>query len=177
MEKNLKSMSISYGIYLSIGLVLLTILSYVFNIEFLLNPWMNLLVLPVTIIGFGVVSSANAKGLLNGFISFKQAFTAYFIPIAIGVSISTLAMVILFNFIDTDSANYLKELLISETQSSMEAMGKSQIEIEEAVTKIKSQDTFALGTQFRALAQRLMFFTVIGLVVALMMKKKDPNEA
>lgn len=177
MEKNLKSMLINYGIYLGIGLALLTVLSYFINIEFLLNPWMNLLVLPVAIVGFGVVSSIKAKRLLHGFISFKEAFSAYFIPVAIGVIISTTAMVVLFNYIDPDSATYLKELLISETESSMKAIGKSQIEIEEATAKIKNQDTYALGTQFRALAQSLMFFTVIGLIVALMMKKKDPNEA
>lgn len=177
MEKSLKSTSINYGIYLGISLVLYTVLSYVIDIEFLVNFWMNLLILPLVIIGFGVVSCAKAKSLLNGFINFKQAFSAYFIPIAIGVIISTLVMVVLFNFIDPDSAEYLKELSISKTQSFMEGLGTPQAQINEAITAIESQDTFGIGTQLRSLAQSLIFFTVIGLIVALIMKKKDPNLA
>ncbi|MFD2916134.1 DUF4199 domain-containing protein [Psychroserpens luteus] len=177
MEKSLKSTAINYGIYLGCGLVLYTVLCYVIDIEFLVNFWVNLLILPVVIIAVGVVSSAKARSLLGGFMNFKQAFTAYFIPIAIGVLISTIVTVILFNFIDPDSAEYLKELSINKTTSFMENMGAPQEQINEAVETMESQETFAIGTQLRSLAQSLIFFTVIGLLVALIMKKKDPNLA
>lgn len=177
MEKSLKSSSINYGIYLGVILVLYTVLCYAFKIEFLVNFWMNLLVLPVIIIGFGIVSSAKAKSLLGGFMSFKEAFTAYFIPVAIGVIISTTVSVILFNFIDPDAAVQLKELVMTKTQSFMEGMGAPSDQINEALSQMEEQETFAIGTQLRSLAQSLIFFTVIGLIVALIMKKKDPNEA
>jgi hypothetical protein len=177
MEKTLKSSSMNYGIYLAIGLVLYTVLCYAFQIDMLVNFWVNLLILPIIIITIGVISSAKAKSILGGFMSFKEAFTAYFIPIAIGVTISTTVTVILFNFIDPDSAEYLKELVMSKTREFMENMGAPQSQMNETLSQMESQDTFAIGTQLRSLAQSLIFFIVIGLIVSLIMKKKDPNEA
>ncbi|MEH6535713.1 MAG: DUF4199 domain-containing protein [Psychroserpens sp.] len=177
MEKSLKSTAVNYGIYLALGLVLYTVLCYALNIELIVNFWINLLLMPLIIITIGVISSAKSKSILGGFMSFKQAFTAYFIPIAIGVTISTIVTVIIFNFIDPDSALYIKELVITKTQGFMENMGAPQSEINKTIAQMEEQDTFAIGTQLRSLAQSLIFFTVIGLIVALIMKKKDPNEA
>ena len=177
MEKSLKSIAINYGTYLSIILVLFTVIGYAFKLDLLVNYWFMLLILPIAIIAFGIVSSAKAKSLLGGFISFKKAFTAYFIPVAMAVVISTIFSVILFNFIDPDAAEQLKEILITKTQSFMESMGAPQSEIDKNTNLMLEQDTFAVSTQLRSLAQSLIFFIVIGLIVALIMKKKDPNEA
>jgi predicted cobalt transporter CbtA len=56
-------------------------------------------------------------------------------------------------------------------------MGAPQAEINKAIVTMESQDSYAIGTQLRSLAQGLLFFTVIGLLVGLIMKKKDPNLA
>ena len=177
MEKSLKSTSINYGIILGLILIFVTVISYVVNIELLVNFWLSLLIMPIVIISFGVVSTAKSKNLLNGFISFKQAFSSYFITVAIAVIISTLFSVILFNFIDPDAAIQLKELVIEKSTAMMEKFGAPQSEIDKALIKMENQDTFAVGTQLRSLAQSLLFFTVIGLIVALIMKKKDTDAA
>ncbi|MFT5848018.1 MAG: hypothetical protein ACJARX_000203 [Psychroserpens sp.] len=177
MEKSLKSVAINYGIYLGCGLVIYTVLCYIIDIEFLVNLWVNLLILPVAIITIGIVSSAKARSLLGGFINFKQAFTAYFIPVAIGIIISTTVTVILFNFIDPESAEQLKEISINKSVSLMENMGTPQSDINNAIETMENQETFAVGTQLRSLAQSILFFTVIGLLVGLIMKKNDPNLA
>jgi len=177
MEKSIKSSAINYGVYLAIILILFTVIGYAFKLDLLVNYWFMLLILPVTIIAFGVVSTAKAKSMLGGFMSFKQAFTAYFIPVALAVSASTLFSILLFNFIDPEAAEQIKQILIDKTQSFMEGVGATQTQIEESIRPIREQDTFAFTTQLRSLAQSLVFFIVIGLIVALIMKKKDPNEA
>ncbi|MCD2259924.1 DUF4199 domain-containing protein [Psychroserpens luteolus] len=177
MEKSIKSSSINYGIYLALALVLYTVLCYVINVEMVVNFWINILVIPLTIIAVGVISSAKAKSILGGFMSFKQAFTAYFIPIAIAVTISTITTVILYNYIDPDTADYIKEMVITKTRDFMEGFGAPQSDINEAIAEMEGQDMFAPATQLRSLAQSLVFFIVIGLIVSLIMKKKDPNEA
>ncbi|WP_298903354.1 DUF4199 domain-containing protein [uncultured Psychroserpens sp.] len=177
MEKSSKSHAVNYGIYLSLILVLFTVLAYAFKIELLVNFWLTLLLLPVIIIAFGVVSSAKAKSLSGGFINFKNAFTAYLIPVAIGLILNTIVAIVIFNFVDPDSADYLKELVISKSQAFMESVGAPQSEIDKSIATMQEQDTFAIGTQLRSLAQSFIFFIVIGLIVGLIMKKKDPNAA
>ena len=176
MENSIKSNAINYGLYLGAILALFTVLGYALNLELLVNFWMNLLILPIVIITFGIISTAKSKGLLNGFLSFKQAFSSYFITVAIGVLISTVVSIIIFNFIDPDAANTLKELIVEKTISLMEGMGAPAETIAENVEKIESQDTFGFGTQLKNLAQGLVFFAVIGLIVAAIMKKNPETE-
>lgn len=175
MEKSLKSMAINYGLYLGLILITFTIIGYAFSLDLLVNFWLVVLLLPVVNIGFGVFSTAKAKAALNGFISFKQAFSSYFITIAIGILMSSAVTIILFNFFDPDAALTLKDMVIEKTRSFMEGIGAPESEINKALAEMQSQDTFAIGTQLKSLAQGFVFYAVIGLIVAAIMKKKDPE--
>ncbi len=175
MEKSIKSSALNYGLYLGVILSIFTVLGYVFNIEILINFWITMLLLPLIIIAFGIVSTAKAKSILEGFINFKEAFSSYFITVAIGIIISTLVTVILFNFIDPEAADQLKEILIEKVTAMMEKFGSPAEATTEAIDKIENQDTFGFGTQIKSLAQSLIFFAIIGLIVAAIMKKKKPN--
>ena len=177
MEKSLKSSAINYGIYLGLILSGFSIIAYVFKLELLVNFWLVLLLLPLIVITFGIISTAKSKGILEGFINFKQAFTSYFITVAIGAIISSLVMVILFNFIDPDAAITLKEIGLEKSRSFMESMGAPESEINKALALAEEQDSFGLLPQLKGLAQALVFYSVIGLIVALIMKKNDPNAA
>ena len=176
MENSIKSNAINYGLYLGAILALFTVIGYALNLELLVIFWFTLLLLPIIIIIFGIVSTAKSKSLLNGFLSFKQAFSSYFITVAIGILISTALSVILFNFVDPDAALELKELIVEKTINLMEGMGAPAETIAESVDKIESQDTFGLGTQLKSLAQSLVFFAIIGLIVAAIMKKNPETE-
>ena len=175
MEQTLKSASINYGLYLGAALTLFTILGYAFNLNLLVNLWIILLVIPLFIIGFGIVSTAKAKGALNGYLSFKQAFSSFFITVAVAILISTFINIVLFDFIDPKAAIELKSILIEQTTTMLENANAPADKISESIYKIESQDTYALGTQVKSLAQSLIFFAVIGLLVAAAMKKTNPN--
>ena len=175
MENSIKSSAINHGLYLGGLLSLFTVIGYAINLELLVNFWLTLLILPIIIIAFGIISIAKSKSLLNEFLNFKQAFSSYFITVAIGILISTAVSIIIFNFIDPDAALALKELIVEKTINFMEGMGAPAETIAENVDKIESQDTFGIGTQLKSLAQSLVFFAVIGLIVAAIMKKKNPD--
>lgn len=175
MEKSLKSTAINYGLYLGVFLVSFTVLAYIIDIELLVNFWLVFLLLPLITIIVGALSSAKAKSMLGGFISFKQSFSSYFIPIAIALIISTVVTYLLFNFIDPDSAILLKESVTTKTVGMMENFGAPQSEIDKVIVQMQEQDTFAIGTQLISVAQGLVFYSVIGLIVALILKKNDPD--
>lgn len=177
MEKSLKSVAINYGLYLSLILVSFTVIGYAINIELLVNFWLVMLILPLVVIIFGIISAAKSKSLLNGFISFKQAFSSYFITIAVAVLISTLVTFILFNYVDPEAALTLKEIVLEKSTALMEKFGAPASEIEKAMVEMEKQDTFAIGTQLKSLAQGFVFYSIIGLIVALIMKKNDPDLA
>ena len=175
MEKSLKSQAINLGLYLGIALCLFTVIGYAVDLGILVNYWVILLILPVAIIIFGIFATAKIKQNLGGFLSFKEAFSSYFITVSIGLIISSTFSVILFNFIDTYAAIEVKNILISNTENMMKNMGAPLEKIADSIEKIEEQNTFAIGTQFKSLMQSIIFFAVIGLIVAAAMKKSKPD--
>lgn len=176
MEKSIKSLAINYGVYLGIILVLVTVLAYVINMGLLANLWIGILLF-ILILTFGIVSASKAKSHSGGFISFKDAFSSYFITIAVAIIISTIVSIILFNVIDPEAAQILKEKIIESSTQMMEKFGAPQTAIDEAIAKMQQQNQFAIGNLLLSLAKQLVFYSVIGLIIALIMKKKNPNEA
>ncbi|HET8804561.1 MAG TPA: DUF4199 family protein, partial [Aequorivita sp.] len=76
-----KKSAVTYGLILGVVLALMTTLMYVLNTELFTKWWIGILSFLV-VIAIAIVSVAKAKGILGGIISFKEAFTVYFITVA-----------------------------------------------------------------------------------------------
>lgn len=176
MEKTIKSSAVNLGLYLGTTLALITVLIYVINVELLVAWWLGI-ILFLLILGFGIYSTAQAKSMLNGFISFKEAFSAYFITIAVGVLISVGVTVLLFEVIDKDAAILIQEKAIESTVNMMERFGAPSAEIDKTVEAMSQDNSFSLISQLKSIAYQLLFYSIVGLIVAASMKKKDPELA
>jgi hypothetical protein len=176
MEKSLRSSAVQYGLYVGLILSAFTIVAYAVNLELLTKWWLGIILFLVIII-MGIVSTAKARGLLNGFISFKQAFTAWFITIVVGIGISTLVNILIFNVIDPEAAEMVKQASIEASVSMMENFGAPQETIDQTIAEIEKTNQFAVGNLLKSLAFQFLFYAVIGLIVALIMKKSDPDAA
>ena len=177
MEKTLRRLAINYGLYTGLILAAATIIGYTINLELLTKFWLGILLFLVILI-LGIVSVAKVKSLLKGFVSFKQAFTTWFLTIVVGVLISTIVNVVLFNFIDPEAAEIIKQAGIDTSISMMESFGAPQEAIDEAVKKMEAEDNmFSIGRLLKSLVWQFLFYAIIGLIVAAIMKKKDPDAA
>ena len=78
MEKSFKSVAVNYGLYLGVLLALLTAVPYIIDLSLLAKSWTLLIVMVLSIITLGILSIVKAKKILGGFITFKDAFTAFF---------------------------------------------------------------------------------------------------
>lgn len=174
MDKTLRSKAVNYGLYMGLTLTLITVLIYAFDLSLFTSLWLMLGNL-IIILVFGVLSGASAKKIMGGYPSFKQVFTSYTITMAVGLLISTLVGMLLFNVVDPEAAEVVKELSIESTEAMMKRFGAPEAQIEEAITAAEEQDPFSIGTQVKNYFGFLAFMLVIGLLVALIMKKKDPN--
>ena len=99
MEKSLKFIAKDFGLYLGGTLTIIMILAYAFNLNLFVNFWYGISIYLITI-AFGIIAVIKTKVNFDGILSFKNAFTSYFITILIGLSLSSLASYILFNFIE-----------------------------------------------------------------------------
>lgn len=177
MEKSLKSHAINFGIYLGISLSVLFFLAYFFDLDLFVNFWYGISIYLIAIV-FGTISIIKTKISLNSFISFKNAFSMYFLTILIGLTISSLVSYVIFNFIDSDSADILKEKSIEKMVEVLEKINKPQEEINTTVDNAKSGNLYSISNVFQGLIfNYLVPLSIIGLLVAATMKKNNPDEA
>lgn len=173
-QASIKKSSMNYGYILGGSLALLTVVLYAVNLESLTQWWIGIITL-LFALAMGIVSTAKAKSLLGGFLSFKQGFTAYFITVAIGLLIAVLVNIVLFNFIDPEAAEVLKESIMEMSEGMMRQFGAPEAEIEKALADMENENSFAIGQQVQSYFFQLIFYSIFGLLIALIMKKKDPN--
>jgi hypothetical protein len=170
----IKKSASNYGLILGAIMALMTTLMYVLNPD-LFTKWYIGIISFVVIIAVGIVSVAKAKGILDGIISFKEGFTVYFITIALGLIISTMVGIIIFNIVDPDMATFLQEKTLEMTAEMLQKFGTPQAAIDEQMAKMAEQNNFSIATQLKNYVFSLAFMSVIGLLVALIFKSKSPN--
>ncbi len=173
MEKSLKSVAVNFGLYLGGAITLLTVIAYAFKLELLANMWYGLFMMLI-VITFGIISVAKVRQA-QGFASFKESFTTFFITVVIGILISTLVSYLLFNVIDTDAADSLKQITIENTVDMMKGFGASSEVISKAVEDIESKNQYSFSSIIKGIGGNIIIYSIIGLIVAAAMKKNNPN--
>ena len=170
----LKESAIQYGLILGGILAISTVLMYALNQELFLSAWVGVGTI-VLVIGTGIFSVGKAKDILGGFMSFKEAFTAYFITTAVGLAISTAVGILIFAIIDTELGAYLNEQSYEMARAFMERFNTPEEIMNESLNELKEVDNFSIVNQVKSYFTGLIMQAVIGLLIGLIFKKADPN--
>ena len=176
MEQTNKSNSMNLGLYLGATLAAIVVLIYTVNLDFMVEWWLSIALLTV-VITFGVVAGIQAKNNNSGFLSFKGAFVNYFLTIAVGTAISAVVGIVIFNVVDPEAATYLNEQILLNSKQMMEGFGLPQEAIATALDEASKKDNFSIGSQVQSYVFSLALYALIGLIVALIVKKTDTREA
>ncbi len=172
MENSIKSSATNLGLYLGGALAAITVIGYAVYLELFTKWWFGILMM-IGIIIVGVYSIAKSKGIQNGLISFKDAFGSYFLTVVIGILISTLVTYILFNIVDPEAAETLKQKTIEATVTMMEGFGSPAEVVAQTVDQMEKTDNYSPGNIAKGLAIQIAIFSVIGLIASLVMKKTE----
>lgn len=174
MNEIIKSIAFKNGLFAGLTIIVLYVLSYVINVELLANFWFGLILI-IGLIVLGFITTAKCKSLQDGYISFKEAFSAYIVPIALGLALPMLFLYLLFNFIDVEAAQMLKDISLEKTEAIMRRFGAPESEIATAMAQAEEQDTYSIKNLSLQYAFTIIFCAVIGLIAALTMKKNKED--
>lgn len=175
MTEAVKKTGVKFGIILGAVSLLTTATIYSIDPLNFVSIWLGIGLFFVNLI-IGIIGVAQAKKALNGFISFKEAFTVFFIIMALGNFIGILFMYFLFNFIDPSVKDGIMEKSIEVTVNWMQSAGAKTEDIKKTVEQMKSTDNFSLGNQLKSYAIGLIVYILIGLIVAAAFKKTPIHE-
>lgn len=171
MNEIIKKNGVTYGIILGLFSVLFTTAIYAIDLELFTSWWLGLVSFAIAItIGIVLVSKTKKQ---MGTMTFKEGFTVYFIAALIGTFVSTVYNYVLFNFIDTQAKETIKEITMKYTADMMEKFGTPAAAINETMQKLSETDNYSIGNLLFGMAIVLVFQAVFGLILAAIFKSKS----
>ena len=174
MTEAVKKNGLNFGIILGIIGIVITALIYSLDITMFVNMWLGICLFLINLV-IGIVAVVKTKKALGGLITFKDAFTTYFITMALGALINTLFMFILFNFIDPSAKEIITEKSVETTAKMMQGFGAKTEDIKLTLEQIKKTDNWSALNLLKSYAFGLIFYIIIGLIVAVAFKNKTKD--
>ncbi len=174
MNNIVKFTASRYGIIAaSIGIAY-TYIAYLVDLKSLAGgiSGIGLFVLILILFIAAVNSVKKAQG---GYISFKEAFTTFVVAYIINALIVTLFKILLFNVADPKAADEINKVIIQNTINLMERLRVPESQIESTIQNLENNNPFSANSQVRSFFLEIIFFAVIGLIVAAFAKKNEPD--
>ncbi|SFD85717.1 DUF4199 domain-containing protein [Flavobacterium phragmitis] len=171
----IKKNGITYGIALGVILALITATLYAIDLKLFVSGWIGGLTFVIYVV-VGILLLTKTKKEVNGFFSFKDAFTTFFIATIIAVAISSLFSILLFNVIDPEAKNTLSELLVKYMAETLQKFGTPASAINEALTKMRENNPFSVTEQLKGLVFSVIGYSILGLILAAFFKSKSTQE-
>jgi len=172
---DLKSHILRYSLILGVVSGVFIILLYLIDYNLMLNYWVS--ALPMVLwIGLPIYAGIALRKQNGGLLPFKTAFVSSFAIIAIGVIVSTLFNVLLYQVIDPELPAKMQALMIEKQTAMLEGFGMEQDQIDAQMAKLEEDPMFSLGKQ---LTTGLMTALIGGAIFALItgaIVKKNPTE-
>ncbi len=165
---SMKTPFVKYGVYLGLGMVVLTLLFYFVSPRFYLTwgSWVGYLLAIVMMI----MAAKEHKNIQGGFISFREAFTSSWMTSVIGFIIATLFSYILITVIDPSLIDTVKEISVEAIDKMEGFIGEEAAE--EAREQIENDNPFSLGKQFLGLFFTFIIGAIISLIIAAVYKRE-----
>jgi len=174
MGFNLKKNSADIGLKLGTLIFIISALFYLYDLKFFYNGTLSLISIPL-IMGFGLYSIVNAKKLNNQFLSFKEAFTSYFICIVVGYLVISAGDIIIFKFVDPEAGKIINEELIIQTKIGFESLPQEYRLSDEVISSqlenMGNNPRYSYYSVFMQYMSTLLVNIFIGLISALILKK------
>lgn len=172
MKTSVKKFVTPYGLALGAALSTLTLLAYTIQLDWFTSSWFSplKLIIVFTLALIGVYQTRRQKNSL----SFREAFTAYFVVVVIGTALYTVVSYFLFDLIDRNAASYITEKSIEKFHHFATNNGLDPDKIKQQITILRHEDQFSLLNQFKGFVFNLVIYCLAGLLVALFFKSKKP---
>lgn len=172
--ENLRKNAAMLGLFLGLAMVVFTTIAYAVDLNLFTKWWFGIGTMAL-VVAFGCVSGIRNKKAAGGFLGFKDTFVSFFITAIIGILISTLYSVLLFNVIDPDAKTVITENVIKYTVEMMQSFGTKPSDINKIIDEMKNTDSFGFAGQAKGMVWNILIYSIIGLIASLIIKRDKPQ--
>lgn len=171
----IKKNGITYGIIFGVILALITATLYAIDLKLFVSSWIGVSTFIISVV-VGVLLLIKTKKDINDLLSFKDAFTAYFITVLIALLISTSFSILLFNVIDPEAKETINEYLIKYMAEMLQKFGTPASSTNEALSKMRENNPFSTFEQLKGFVFSLALYSILGLILAAFFKSKTTQQ-
>lgn len=163
---------LKYGILYGLVSIVLSLLSYYLITQGIMFMGIVSFIVAIVIM---VIAGKEQRKLNGNVLPFSEAVKTTFLTILVGIVISTLFKIILFNLIDSGLSDRLAEITIDSTRSMMEKLNLPEEEFEKVMEGIEESTANAnsTGKLLLDMVTSSVFMLVISLIVSAIIKR-DP---
>ena len=172
--EELRKNSARYGLFLGLFTIVTTTLVYTIDISLFTASWYGILSMAI-IVGFGAYAAIQSKKNQGGFLTFKETFTSFLVAVLVGLFISTIFSILLFNVIDPEAKQVITDNVIKMTSGMMEKFGAKPADINNVIKEMQKTDSFGVFGQLKGLTFNIVIYSVIGLITALIIRRERPQ--
>ena len=166
--------SVRYGLILGALNVVFTAGVFLIDYRLIQNPLVGFLIFGITI-AILFIAGFELRKKNGGYLSFKAALKSSFIIYAIAAVLMVAYNLLQYNVFTPEIAQELQKETLNQQVMVWESFGMSDEQIDENAAAMQERNLFGLTWQLVGLAGNLFFGLIISLIVAAIVKKKEPE--
>jgi hypothetical protein len=174
MNEIVKNNALKYGVIAGLIPIVYTLYAYLIDLTLMVSFFAGIGMWIVMMVVF-VLAVAKSKKAMGGFISFKDAFSTFILAYIVSAVLSGVFSLVLFVVIDPDVSQQINELTIEKSVEMMERFGTPEDQIDAQIEAMEGQNNFNTWGIIKSLLIGIVIYSVLGLIVAAIMKKKEPE--
>lgn len=169
--------AIRSGLIVGVIGIIVSLLLYIVNSTLFGNSWLmlGLGVFNLVLITYFGVKYRNDSG---GFLSFKDSYVYAIVTMIVMVVVTTIFSFVLFSVVDPGLPEIIADAAVENAESMMRSFGTPEEVMEEQLEKARQDtvDRFTVGGTIKGAGIRILINLVICLILAAIIKKKEPEE-
>lgn len=172
MKNALNKVGVTFGVVLAVYYILFNCVIFFTDKALFASTFAGFFNIAIMVI-LGVTTIYFARKKAGGYLTFREAFTPYFIAILIGVTANYIIYNILFNIVDPSAKEMLKNTLYEMLVKTLDSSGLPQDQINEQLEKARNISQFAPKSQLFMWAGSILRNSILGLLLAAIFKNKS----
>jgi len=172
METKQSNPLVQFGIISAVVGILVYVILYLGGVKLFMSPVAYIgYAIPIV---FAVLACLKQKKNDGGFLEFSKALKISFGVFVITAITTTIVSYVLMNYIDKEFSEAMQQASMEMTEKMMKKFGAPQDSIDKAIAEASKSNPFSASKMALGFAFSCIFWFLISLIVALIVKKKNP---
>jgi hypothetical protein len=165
------------GLIMGLVSLAITYIAYFIDSSLLGSAWFGLLAI-VIFFGLIIYFGRQYRTEIGGFMSFGTAFNFSFVTMLVSGIVGLIGQILLFHVIDPSLPKVLADVAFDNSMKMMEGLGQNPDSLPPGtLDEIRNStlSSFTMGGQIKSFGFALIFYAIIALILAAILKKRDKS--